>query len=221
MQLGPLQLNGGEKRLAKEKPITVTRIKRELRQAEKASGTGGTGATILRISTVPVARLIERKKIGPIERTAADEICLAFFALSGGLLIKPLSLEKRDRGQGPADWPHKTAEAVRRYQAFAGHWSRRAPLGDPTLAILIAAVVDEQPVYSIADDHGYGSKRVEHAIIRGLRDYAARSGWITGRVCQQWKAEAGMTFKTVHPDLGLALASARVIRSAAAENLKT
>ena len=51
------------------------------------------------------------------------------------------------------------------------------------LEVIIAAVVDERPISVIAADigrSGRGYKIVKNGIVCGLRDYAARAGWITG-----------------------------------------
>jgi hypothetical protein len=67
------------------------RLKRELRKAERQAGDGtdigGTGATILKFLPAPLARLVDKKRIGTEEVRAADEIAVAFHAQAGALLV--------------------------------------------------------------------------------------------------------------------------------------
>jgi hypothetical protein len=68
------------------------RLKRALRKAERHAGDGsdigGTGATILKFLPAPLARLVDKKRIGPEEVHAADEIAIAFHAQAGALMIR-------------------------------------------------------------------------------------------------------------------------------------
>jgi hypothetical protein len=61
---------------------TFARLKRALRKAERRAGDGsaigGTGATILKLQPPPLARLLDRGRIGTEEVRAADEIAMAF-----------------------------------------------------------------------------------------------------------------------------------------------
>jgi hypothetical protein len=61
---------------------TLARLKRALRKAERHAGDGsaigGTGATILKLQAPPVARLLDKGRIGTEELRAADEIAIAF-----------------------------------------------------------------------------------------------------------------------------------------------
>jgi hypothetical protein len=91
----------------------------------------------------------------------------------------------RPRSRGP----------VANYQAFAKAWTRRnEDYGDPTLEIIIDAVVDEMHLSAIPRKRGYGEARIERALIGGLRDYAARAGFVTGHKAIQWQAEAAAVF---------------------------
>ena len=84
-----------------------------------------------------------------------------------------------------------------------------AKRGDKTLAILIDAVVDEWPLYVIEDKHGCRHGIARKAVVRGLRDYAARAGWVDATTRAQWLADAGNTFHTQHPALSLAITAAK------------
>jgi hypothetical protein len=61
---------------------SLARLKRALRKAERRAGDGstigGTGATILKLSPPPLARLLDKGRIGTEEVRAADEITIAF-----------------------------------------------------------------------------------------------------------------------------------------------
>jgi hypothetical protein len=69
----------------------LRRLKRALRKAERHAGDGrdigGTGATILKFLPAPLARLVDKKRIGTEEVRAADEIGIAFHAQAGALLV--------------------------------------------------------------------------------------------------------------------------------------
>src|SRR5262249_28091759 len=155
-------------------------LKRAIRKAERRSGDGreigGTGATVLRFRASPLARLIEKQRIGAEEMRAADDMTTAFHAQAGALMIKSPSLEKRDatsHGREPV-W---VIDAVSRYKRWARHWSQRAQRGDRTLEILVAAVIDERAFYSIEADIGIRHGMAARVVIAALRDYAAPAGW--------------------------------------------
>jgi len=170
-----------------------SRMKRVLRKAERIAGDGtalgGTGATILKFLPAPLARLADRQRIGSEELRAADDIATAFHAQAGALLIKPPSLEKRDatyHGREAA-W---VIDAVARYKRWADEWSARARRGDRTLAIVIAAVIDERAFHAIEADVGIRHGHAARVVIAALRDYAARAGWTDRRTGDAWIATA-------------------------------
>jgi hypothetical protein len=176
---------------------TFGRLKRAIRNAERRSGDGreigGTGATILRLRAAPLVRLIEKQRIGTEEMRAADDITTAFHAQAGEVMIKSPSLEKRDathHGREPV-W---VIDAVSRYKRWARHWSQRAPQGDPTLEIVVAAVVDERAFYAIEADIGIRHGMAARVVIAALRDYAARAGWTDRNIGQAWTQEAEAIF---------------------------
>src|ERR1700674_5815489 len=65
------------------------RMKRTLRKAERRAGDGaeigGTGATILKFRGAPLARLVDKNRIGIEELQAADDIAIAFHAQAGAV----------------------------------------------------------------------------------------------------------------------------------------
>src|SRR5262245_37471275 len=176
---------------------TLGRLKRAIRDAERRSGDGreigGTGATILRLRPAPLVRLIEKQRIGTEEIRAADDITTAFHAQAGEVMIKSPSLEKRDathHGREPV-W---VIDAVSRYKRWARHWSQRAQHGDPTLEIVVAAVIDERAFYAIEADIGIRHGLAARVVIAALRDYAARAGWTDRNIGEAWTQEAEAIF---------------------------
>lgn len=161
-----------------------------LKEASRIAGDGteigGTPFTILKRRQPPIATLIEKNKIGGEEVRAVEEIEKAFFAISGGLMIKPLEMERVDRSHGGNE-PSGTMDAVRRYQSWARHWSSIAKLRrNKTLQVIIAAVIDERPFSAIENDLHMRNGEASKMVARGLRHYAARAGWVDGRLAQLW-----------------------------------
>lgn len=182
------------------RPITVGRIKHLVREAEMADralgqrGTGATGFTLLKMTANPLARLVDSRKIGPEELQAAAEISLAFHAMAGALMLRPRNMERTDRSHGGAE-PTAVIDAQRRYRVWADHWTwKRKAHNDRTLEIVIAAVIDERSLASIDADIGRREGTASRATVRGLRDYAARAGWVRGKLAEKWRAEASNTF---------------------------
>jgi hypothetical protein len=176
---------------------TFGRFKRAIRKAERRSGDGGeiggTGATILRFRPAPLVRLIEKQRIGTEEVRAAGDITTAFHAQAGAVMIKSPSLEKRDAAyQGRESvW---VIDVVSRYKRWARHWSQRAQHGDPTLEIVVSAVIDERAFYSIEADVGIRHGMAARVVIAALRDYAARAGWTDRNTGEAWIKEAEAIF---------------------------
>lgn len=179
-------------------PVTVAKMQRVLRKhvREVPGAAEASPYTVIKLRQAPIAKLIDEHKIGPEEMQAAQDIETAFFALSSRLMCKGMTLERIDRsGNSDAPWPARTAKAVGLYNAWATHWTKRANLyGDPMLQVVIAAVVDRRPLRGIAADLGYGLKRIEAAVIGGLRDFAVRSGLVTGHLAKRWSDAAEVVF---------------------------
>lgn len=177
------------------------RMQRAIRKAERRAGDGqdnagcigGTGATILRFRAAPLTRLIERRRIGGEEVRAADDIATAFHAQAAAVMIKSPSLEKRDASYQGRE-PFRVIDAVARYKPWTRHWSHRARLGDRTLEIVVAAVIDERAFHIIEADVGLRHGLAARATIAGLRDYAARAGWTDRRTGEAWIREAEAMF---------------------------
>lgn len=185
------------KRRSAGDPRDFGRSKRAIRKIERRSGdgreNGGTGATILRLRAAPLARLIEKKRVGSEEVRAADDMTAAFHAQAGAVMIKSPSFEKRDAAYHGGE-PTWIIDAVSRYKRWARHWSQRARHGDRTLEIVVAAVVDERAFHAIEADVGMRHGMAARAVIAGLRDYAARAGWTDRNTGEAWIKEAEAMF---------------------------
>lgn len=173
-------------------------INKAVRKAVRRDGAGeqigGTGFTVLKLSASPVARLLDRGRIGGEEFEAAQEITRVFESITGALMIRPQEMERRDKGYGVPD-PPGLVDAKARYKRFADHWSARAKRGDPTLEILIAAVIDMRAFHTIEADKNIKHGKAETVTIRGLRDYAARARWVAGRTADVWINDASLSFR--------------------------
>src|SRR5258707_15813933 len=79
---------GAEPRDGRLRPIaedkSLARLKRALRKAERRAGDGsdigGTGATILKLLPAPLARLVDKGRIGTQEIRAANDIAIPVHA---------------------------------------------------------------------------------------------------------------------------------------------
>lgn len=189
-------------RRAMAEACPFTRMQRAIRKAECGLGNGhdigGTGATILRFRAAPLVRLIERRRVGGEEVRAADDIATAFHAQASAVMIKSPSLEKRDASYQGRE-PFRVVDAVSRYKPWAHHWSQRALLGDRTLEIIIAVIVDERAFHVIEADAGVRHGMAARVTIAGLRDYAARAGWTDRRTGDAWIREAEAMFRLRKP----------------------
>lgn len=180
-------------------PITVLVLSHELGDREERARIRDINKIAIDLACIrlkggPLASLIDRKKIGPAEVMAAQDIDKAFTAITIGIGFKPISLERKDRG-GDTNWPAATIDAVRRFQGWSTFWSERKKRGDKSLPVCIAAVIDERSLSAIEDDEGIRNGSAGKIVARMLRDYSARAGWVTGHLALQWKAEAEMSFR--------------------------
>lgn len=189
--------------LVSSKPIRAVRkaeaaeFDRKRSKIKDAVEDVGTGQTILKMRPRPIPKLVDEGKLGQTELEAAREIETAFNGLTAGLASRGINYDRVDCGRGDpsAAWLARNARIVARYQAFAKVWTdRNNDYGDPTLAILIDAIIDQRWMRTLANDHGCRVEKVERAIIGGLRDYAARAGFVTGHQAQRWRDEAAAVF---------------------------
>jgi hypothetical protein len=183
---------------AREADRAVSRVRRSVTKTERQTGAGeeigGTGFTILKRRDRPITRLLENGQIGPEELQASEDITTAFHAQAGALFLKPLSMERRDPTHGACE-PTKTIDAVARYHKWAKIWAIRTTHGDPTLEIVIAAVIDERGFREIEQDLRLRNGAASRAVAAGLRDYAARAGWAHGQASRKWLVTEGAVFR--------------------------
>lgn len=172
----------------------------------------GTGQTILKMRKRPIPSLVDDGKLDPECMGAAQEIETAYTALTVGLFCRSINYDRVDNGRGGvADWPHRVALAVKRYQEFAKVWTQRnADYGDPTLELLIDAIYEDISIHALRFRYHCRHQKIERAIICGLRDYAARSGLVSGHKAQAWQDEAALVFGPTAPELKKAMRRAAV-----------
>jgi hypothetical protein len=188
----------------------VTGMKRTVRKVERRTGAGdigGTGQTVLKAKVSPLSCLVRDQRIGNEEIKAAAEILSVFMTISGSLLSGSMLRERISGGRG--DQSLWVIEAHERYKAWADHWSVRKKRGDPTLEIVISAVIDERSFRHIERDLRLRNGRAAEATVNGLRDYAARAGWVTGQMAIAWLEAAARLFQALHPELRVAIDRAR------------
>lgn len=167
-----------------QRPMPVFSVLESVRRARAHADVAA--AMVRKLRGSPLAWLAARGGIRGEEMRAVDDVALAF--LEGLPMIPPRT------GGSSAGVSGDAAEAQRRYRNFAGYWSHRAKFGDPTLSILIAIVVDHQPFESVEQETCVPPGKAAVAVLAGLRDYAARAGWVDDRLAQQWIAEATAVF---------------------------
>jgi hypothetical protein len=168
--------------------IAVANVLESVRQA-RASSDHTTARMVRRLQGSPLATLVSRGRIRMEELRAAEDIATAFLSASAGFVSRQATnLRSSVREIGA---PGETQE---RYGAFVQHWSRRAALGDPSLAIVIAVVVDQHPLASVEEDIGLPRGRAAEAVVALLRDYAARAGSVDPGSAQRWINDAAKVF---------------------------
>jgi len=216
---GNIEMAGAKKvkQQAPRKPVEpMTAMLRAVRKAEHRTADGversGTGFTIIKLRQPPMGHLIDDKKIGSEEVQAADQMKLAYIAIASRLMIRGASFERVDKSiDTGTPWPAITAEAVKNFQSWSNYWSRRSKLyGDPLLEIVVSAVMDERPIRQIATDLGFHHRKIERAVIYGLRDYAARNGMAAKGLARNWMDAAQSIFVPADPLLLDAIRRARI-----------
>lgn len=168
--------------------VGVSNVLESVRRAR--ANADATAAVVRKLRGSPLAWLAARGGIRGEEVRAADDIALAFLAGPPALGLRSTQSLDRVDLNGSGD----VADARRRYGAFARHWSQRAKRGDPTLSVLVAIVVDHQPFEAIEEEIGIRPGKAAEAVVAGLRDYAARAGWVDERLAQKWIRDAAATF---------------------------
>lgn len=193
-------------RLGGAQDTIVGQMKRALRKAERDGleakqrtipdevSDAGTGATIIRLSKSPMERLLNAKEVGHEEKMAADELCRVIHALHMGLGFGQPKMERADKSHAGNE-PPWFIDAYARYKAFGNHWSALQKLGDHTWRIVFDAVWDERPLHILESELGLKHGAAKKALIAGLRDYAARAGWVDKATASKWKDDASKVFR--------------------------
>jgi hypothetical protein len=191
------------------------------RKRIKAINKAMAGKTLLELrkASGPMEALIMNHDIAGEEMMAIMDIEMAMMALSGAGMIKPVSLELKSSGK-KGEWSKVTADAVENYVAWANFWSARQTYCDHTSEIVVRAVVHGHAFRVIERDVGIGTGRGAVICVRGLRDYAARSGWVARGIATKWMDDALTSFKHARPltELDLAIARAKRLREGPAAN---
>jgi hypothetical protein len=158
---------------------------------------GGTPFTVLKLANNPIGRLVDSGRIGAEELRAAAEIAVAFYTITGALQIKPINLDRVDCGSSAQLGMESAAVAAaqRRFRQFSNFWSQRAKRGDPTLHVVIGAVVDERPFAAIERDVGIRHGTAAAAAVRALRHYAVLARWVDASTARLWTADAESGFR--------------------------
>jgi hypothetical protein len=165
--------------------------------------------TEIRKSSGPMEALINGRKIGGEELMAIQDIETAINAMAGAGMIRPVSLEIKSAGMR-RDWSKSIEDSVENYRHWADFWSKRRTYGDRTSEIVVRAVVHGHAFGLIERDSGIQHGRGAVIAVRGLRDYAARAGWVSSGVARAWMEEAASSFKgTALGELGLSVARAK------------
>jgi hypothetical protein len=167
------------------------------RRAGDGTELGGTPFTILKLANNPIGRLVDSGRIGAEELRAASEIAVAYYSITGALQIKPVNLDRVDCGSSAQLGTESPALALaqRRFRQFSDFWSQRAKRGDPTLEIVIRAVVEERPFSAIERDVGIRHGAAAGAVVRALRHYAALARWVDPSTAQTWTSDAQNGFR--------------------------
>jgi hypothetical protein len=172
-------------------------MKRVLRIEARRSPHGGTPETTIKLRLrggPPVERLRAARRIGPLEMQAAEEIERAVGAISAGLTLKTMNLERIDRGSGRRE-PAVLIDTVARYMRWARHWALRATSGDQTFRVVRSAVIDRQSFNSLDRDIGVREGTAAKATVWGLRSYCAMAGWLDRSTTKAWEEEAANGWK--------------------------
>ncbi len=180
--------------------ITVAEIKRAARDAEKEANNGAPGLAILHFHLKPIDELVTSAVIGTIELQAAQEFSWVFDTIAWDLRISTISEEyaRRQRGEDNAPATERARNAWQTYKSYCNYWSdQKKQYGDLTLAILVAAAIDQRPFATIAEDFNISPSKARTVVVRALRHYAARAGWCDKSTAIKWSREAHKSFAAV------------------------
>ena len=171
---------------------TLRAMKRMLRVEARKSPHGGTPETTIKLRLrggPPIERLRAARRIGPLELQAAEEIERAVTAISAGLNLKSMNLERIDHGSGRRE-PASLVDTVARYMRWARVWAKRQASGDQTFRVVRAAVIEQQSFASLDRDIGVREGTAAKATVWALRSYCAMAGWLDRKTAKAWEEEA-------------------------------
>jgi hypothetical protein len=177
--------------------IAVANVLESVRQA-RASSDHTTARMVRQLQGSPLATLVSRGRIRMEELRAAEDIVSGFLSASAGFVGWQATKSRSSFLESGT--PSAPSDAQARYAAFVQHWSRRAVLGDPSLAIVIAVVVDQHPFASVEEDIGLSRGKAAEAVVAVLRDYAARAGLVDPGSAQRWIIDAAQLFPVCGPE---------------------
>jgi hypothetical protein len=173
-------------------------MKRVLRIEARKSPHGGTPETSIKLRLrggPPIERLRAARRIGPLELAAAEEIERAVTAISAGLVLRSMDLERLDRGQGRRE-PASLVDIVARYMRWARVWAQRAASGDQTFRVVRGALIEQQSFNSLDCAIGVREGTAAKATVWGLRSYCAMAGWLDRSTQRAWEEEAANGWKS-------------------------
>jgi hypothetical protein len=172
-------------------------MKRMLRIEARKSPHGGTPETAIKLRLrggPPIERLRAAKRIGPLELAAAEEIERAVTAISAGLNLKSMNLERIDHGSGRRE-PASLVDTVARYMRWARVWAKRQASGDQTFRVVRGALIERQSFSSLDRAVGVREGTAAKAVVWGLRSYCAMAGWLDRSTQKAWEEEAANGWK--------------------------
>jgi hypothetical protein len=121
--------------------------------------------------------MVERKRITSQEHDAAREIDRVFRFITQGLMAKAQMLARASRGVVPPSEVLAIAYA-KRYKPWADVLTeQRNRHDDPTLEIVIAAVVDGWSMRDLDASRVWRNGNAARCFRNGLRLYAVMAGW--------------------------------------------
>jgi hypothetical protein len=172
-------------------------IKARVREAERAdlekgdNATGANGFLLMKFREPKISRLVTNGKIGQVELQACDEIERVWQHLCAGLWLRGMRLGERvDRGISH-DPPWFIEAYHDRYLPWAKAWTqRRVTHRDRTQEVVYDYLFSDACGKSIDADRNWPTGTAVRVFVGGLRDYAARAGWVDRGTGFKWTTAA-------------------------------
>ncbi len=152
-------------------------IKKLLRPV-RGDDSGPTPLTRIKHQPSSFERMLSSREITGEMLQAAQEIEAVYAALCGQLMVRGFRVERGSRGEA-APMAERVAFAhAKRFKPWADALSRRKVLhGDPTLACIVAVLVDRDSCTNCDRRHRMASGKSKYLVRRGLLEYAVVAGW--------------------------------------------